>query len=113
MYLQGARPAKRLESTTKSPVFEQFGSALNGVATIRGFNKAQTYVDRMYSKLDDWTTTTWHMWVFNRWMGWRMSVIGSFFASFVAGLILLSPDMDAALAGFALAFALDFSGTVM
>ncbi|KAF7537646.1 hypothetical protein G7054_g3519 [Neopestalotiopsis clavispora] len=112
-YLHGARPAKRLESTTKSPVFEQFGSALNGVTTIRGFNKAQTYVDRMYGKLDDWTITTWHMWLFNRWMGWRMSVVGSFFASFVAILILLTPDMDAALAGFALAFALDFSGTVM
>lgn len=113
IYLHGARPAKRLESTTKSPVFEQFGSALNGVTTIRGFNKAQTYVDRMYGKLDDWTITTWHMWLFNRWMGWRMSVVGSFFASFVAILILLTPDMDAALAGFALAFALDFSGTVM
>lgn len=112
-YLHGARPAKRLESTTKSPVFEQFGSALNGVTTIRGFNKAQTYVDRMYGKLDDWTVTTWHMWLFNRWMGWRMSVVGSFFASFVAVLILLTPDMDAALAGFALAFALDFSGTIM
>ncbi|KAH6657339.1 P-loop containing nucleoside triphosphate hydrolase protein [Truncatella angustata] len=113
IYLHGARPAKRLESTTKSPVFEQFGSALNGVSTIRGFNKAQTYVDRMYGKLDDWTITTWHMWLFNRWMGWRMSVVGSFFASFVAMLILLTPDMDSALAGFALAFALDFSGTVM
>jgi ABC-type multidrug transport system fused ATPase/permease subunit len=46
-------------------------------------------------------------------MGWRMSVVGSFFASFVAILILLTPDMDSSLAGFALAFALDFSGTVM
>lgn len=113
VYLHGARPAKRLESTTKSPVFEQFGSALSGVTTIRGFDKAQTYVDRMYSKLDDWTVTTWHMWLFNRWMGWRMSVVGSLFSSFVAILILLTPDMDSALAGFALAFALDFSGTVM
>ncbi|KAK8101300.1 hypothetical protein PG999_011674 [Apiospora kogelbergensis] len=97
-YLHGARPVKRLESTTKSPVFEQFGSALSG---------------RMYKKLDDWTVATWHLWLFNRWMGWRMSVVGSFFASFVAILILLTPDMDAALAGFALAFALDFSSMVM
>ncbi|KAI1875694.1 uncharacterized protein JN550_001980 [Neoarthrinium moseri] len=111
-YLHGARPAKRLESTAKSPVFEQFGSALSGVTTIRGFDKAQTYVDRMYTKLDDWTVTTWHMWLFNRWMGWRMSVVGSFFASFVAILVLLAPNMDSALAGFALTFALDFSGTV-
>ncbi|KAK8031803.1 hypothetical protein PG990_001537 [Apiospora arundinis] len=112
-YLHGARPVKRLESTTKSPVFEQFGSALSGVATIRGFDKAPVYVERMYKKLDDWTVATWHLWLFNRWMGWRMSVVGSFFASFVAILILLTPDMSSALAGFALAFALDFSSMVM
>lgn len=112
-YLHGARPVKRLESTTKSPVFEQFGSALAGVATIRGFDKSPVYIERMYKKLDDWTVTTWHLWLFNRWMGWRMAVVGSSFASFVTILILLTPEMDASLAGFALAFALDFSATVM
>lgn len=112
-YLQGARPVKRLESITKSPVFEQFGSALTGVQTIRSFDKSQTYVERMYKKLDDWTVATWHLWLFIRWMAWRMSVVGSFFASFVAILIILAPDIDAALAGFGMAFALEFSGHVM
>ncbi|CAJ2500027.1 Uu.00g028800.m01.CDS01 [Anthostomella pinea] len=112
-YLHGARPVKRLESTTKSPVFEQFGASLTGVLTIRSFDKSQVYIERMYKKIDDWTVATWHLWLFNRWMGWRMSAIGSCFASFVAILILLTPDMDSALAGFALAFALEFSGHVM
>lgn len=112
-YLDGARPVKRLESTTKSPVFEQFGSALTGVTTIRGFDKAQVYVDRMYRKIDDYSTATWHLWLFNRWMGWRMSLVGSFFSSFVAILILLTPGIDSALAGFALSFALEFSSSVM
>ncbi|KAI1298559.1 P-loop containing nucleoside triphosphate hydrolase protein [Xylaria venustula] len=112
-YLHAARSVKRMESITKSPVFEQFGSALTGVLSIRAFSKSQTYIERMYRRLDDWTTATWHLWLFNRWMGWRMSVVGSFFASFVALFILLSPDMDSALAGFALSFALEFSGYVM
>ncbi|KAJ4296950.1 hypothetical protein N0V88_003866 [Collariella sp. IMI 366227] len=112
-YLDAARPVKRLESTTKSPVFEQFGSALTGVTTIRGFNKAEVYVDRMYRKIDDYSTATWHLWLFNRWMGWRMSLVGSFFSSFVSILILLTPGIDSALAGFALAFALEFSSSVM
>ncbi|KAK4100650.1 P-loop containing nucleoside triphosphate hydrolase protein [Parathielavia hyrcaniae] len=112
-YLDGARPVKRLESTTKSPVFEQFGSALTGVTTIRGFGKAQVYVERMYRKIDDYSTATWHLWLFNRWMGWRMSLVGSFFSSFVSILILLTPGIDSALAGFALAFALEFSSSVM
>jgi ABC-type multidrug transport system fused ATPase/permease subunit len=111
-YLNAARPVKRLESTSKSPVFEQFGSALTGVTTIRGFDKAQVYVERMYRKIDDYSTSTWHLWLFNRWMGWRMSLVGSFFSSFVAIVILLTPGIDSALAGFALAFALDFTSSV-
>ncbi|KAL1849599.1 hypothetical protein VTK73DRAFT_9851 [Phialemonium thermophilum] len=113
IYLDGARPVKRLESTVKSPVFEQFGSALTGVATIRGFDKAEVYIQRMYRKIDDWQATTWHLWLFNRWMGWRMALIGSVFACFVSILILLTPGIDAALAGFALAFALEFSSCVV
>ncbi|KAK5657119.1 hypothetical protein OQA88_3647 [Cercophora sp. LCS_1] len=112
-YLHGARPVKRLESTAKSPVFEQFGSALAGVATIRGFNKAEVYIDRMYRKLDNYSMMVWHLWLFNRWMGWRMSVVGSFFAIFVSILVLVTPGIDSALAGFALVFALEFSSTVM
>ncbi|KAJ3577184.1 hypothetical protein NPX13_g3383 [Xylaria arbuscula] len=71
-YLHAARSVKRMESITKSPVFEQFGSALTGVLSIRAFNKSQTYIERMYNRLDDWTVATWHLWLFNRWMGWRI-----------------------------------------
>lgn len=113
LYLQGARPVKRLESNAKSPVFEQFGSALTGVATIRGFDKAETYLVRMYKILDDYGTATWHLWLFNRWMGWRMALVGSVFSVAVSILILLTPGIDAALAGFALAFALEFSSCVV
>lgn len=113
LYLDAARPVKRLESTAKSPVFEQFGSALAGVATIRGFNKAEVYIERMYRKLDNSSVMTWHLFLFNRWMGWRMACVGSFFATFVSILILATPGIDSALAGFALAFALEFSASVM
>lgn len=113
LYLNGARPVKRLESNAKSPVFEQFGSALTGVATIRGFDKTGSYVQRMYKKLDDYGTATWHLWLFNRWMGWRMAVVGSVFSVIVSILILLTPGIDSALAGFALAFALEFSSCVV
>ncbi|KAK0632070.1 hypothetical protein B0T14DRAFT_20538 [Immersiella caudata] len=112
-YLDGARPVKRLESTAKSPVFEQFGSALAGVATIRGFSKAEVYIQRMYQKLDNYSVMIWHLWLFNRWMGWRMALVGSFFAIVICVLILITPNIDSSLAGFTLAFALEFSSAVM
>ncbi|KAM3068375.1 hypothetical protein ACMFMG_009513 [Clarireedia jacksonii] len=113
LYLPGAREVKRLESTAKSPIFEQFGSALTGVGTIRAFDKTDVYIRRMWSKIDDHSTTFWHLWVFNRWMGWRMSFIGGFFATIVAAVIILIPEIDASLAGFALSFALAYGETVM
>lgn len=112
-YLDAARPSKRLESTTKSPIFELFGSALAGVMTIRGFDKADTYVQALYNKTDDYGIATWYLWLFNRWMGWRMSILGAIFSVVVAIMILASSEMDAALAGFTLSFALQFSESVL
>ncbi|KAE9366466.1 putative ABC bile acid transporter [Stipitochalara longipes BDJ] len=113
LYMTGAREAKRLESSAKSPVFEQFGSALTGVGTIRAFDKSDTYITRMYSKIDDHVSSFWYLWAFNRWMGWRMSLVGGFFATFVAVMILLINGIDAALAGFALSFALEYGSAVI
>lgn len=99
---------KRLESTVKSPIFEQFGSALTGVGTIRAFSKTDTYINRMYGKLDDYSTAFWHLWAFNRWMGLRMALVGGLFSTIIASMILLIPYVDASLAGFALSFALNY-----
>lgn len=113
LYLQGAREVKRLESNAKSPVFEQFGSALTGVATIRAFSKADTYVSRMFKKIDDHSAAFWYTWCFNRWMGLRMSLVGGCFATIVAVMIMILPGISASLAGFALSFALEYGGTVI
>jgi ABC-type multidrug transport system fused ATPase/permease subunit len=113
LYISGAREVKRLESNAKSPVFEQFGSALTGITTIRAFSKAPTFISRMYAHIDNHSTSYWHLWAFNRWMGWRLSLVGGFFASFVAIMVLAMPDIDASLAGFALSFALDYGQIVI
>ena len=94
-------------------MFEQFGSALTGVGTIRAFGKSDVYIERMHRKLDDYSKTFWYLWAFNRWMGWRMSIVGGFFATIVAVMIILLPSIDAALAGFALSFALDYGTAVI
>lgn len=57
-FLTGAREVKRLESNAKSPIYEQFGSALAGIATIRAFAKADDYVDR-YVSLTLFRSRTW------------------------------------------------------
>lgn len=113
LYLDGARPIKRLESTAKSPVFEQFNATLSGVSTLRAFQKTQTYVDRMYSHLDSWDSMSFYNSLFTRWLSFRMALIGTIFTTVIGLIIVLSPNIDASMAGFTLSFAIDFAGNIL
>jgi ABC-type multidrug transport system fused ATPase/permease subunit len=111
-YLEGARQIKRLESTAKSPVFEQFGSSLAGLITIRAFSKPETYVEIMYNKINRHAQAFWTLWLFNRWLAFRMSVVGAIFSTVTAGLVVYLPGISASLAGFALSFALQYNTAI-
>ncbi|KID89813.1 ABC transporter, transmembrane domain, type 1 [Metarhizium guizhouense ARSEF 977] len=112
-FLTGARPVKRIESNAKSPVFELFNSSLSGVSTLRAFKKTQTYVSQMHSYLDNWDTISVHIWTLNRWLGFRMALIGTVFTTMVGAIVVGSSFVNAAMAGFTLSFALDFSGNML
>ncbi|KAJ5308949.1 hypothetical protein PENANT_c020G05925 [Penicillium antarcticum] len=111
-YLAGARQIKRLESTAKSPVFEQFGSSLAGLITIRAFSKPDTYIEIMYGKINRHAQAWWNLWLFNRWLGFRMNVVGAIFSTLTAALIVYVPGITASLAGFALSFALQYNSAI-
>ncbi|KAF4979956.1 hypothetical protein FZEAL_3942 [Fusarium zealandicum] len=107
-YLATSRPLKRLESNAKSPIFELFNTTLTGISTIRAFQRSHTYLAQMHRDLDVWTMTTFYIALANRWMSLRMAFIATLF-SIVVGVVIIVNPIDAALAGLALSFILDFS----
>ncbi|KAJ5141036.1 P-loop containing nucleoside triphosphate hydrolase protein [Penicillium atrosanguineum] len=112
IYLAGAREIKRIESIAKSPVFEQFGSSLAGLVTIRAYNKSDTYIGIIYNKINCHAQAWWNTWLFNRWLGFRMNLLGALFATFTAALVIYVPDITTSLAGFALSFALQYNSAI-
>lgn len=46
-YIGVAREVKRLNSISHSPIYDQFGSVLSGLSTIRAFHRTNFYMDRM------------------------------------------------------------------
>jgi ABC-type multidrug transport system fused ATPase/permease subunit len=111
-YLDGARDTKRLESVAKSPVFEHLSAALPGVTSLRAYEKMETYTASMFAKIDAHGRCLWHLNIYKRWLGWRLAVIGTAFSTIVAVFLVGYKSMDAALAGFALSFALSYSDAV-
>ncbi|EFR00574.1 hypothetical protein MGYG_09020 [Nannizzia gypsea CBS 118893] len=109
LYLDGARDIKRLNSSAKSPIFEHVGSALSGLATIRSFDRADDYMERMFRYIDKYTQTSWYILVTTQWMRFRQGALGVGFTLVIAAGVVYLPGISAAIAGFALSFALDFS----
>ncbi|VUC31561.1 unnamed protein product [Clonostachys rosea] len=111
-YLAASRPLKRLESNAKSPVFELFNTTLTGISTIRAFQRSKSYLTQMQDNLDKWVMTSFYLALANRWMSFRMALIAAVFCIAVGLAIVFNSSIDAALAGFALSFILDFSESI-
>ncbi|KAF7166876.1 hypothetical protein CNMCM5623_000430 [Aspergillus felis] len=108
-YVTGAREAKRLESTARSPIFELVGSLLTGLPTVRAFGREKAYLKRMYDLIDIHCQALWHKQLFSCWMSFWMSMVGAIFVASVTITFVTIRTLDAALAGFALSYALELS----
>lgn len=62
----------------------------------------------MASLIDQFATSTWQNSLCNIWVGYRIGLVGSLFSSCVAAFIVSTNGIEASLAGFALAFAMDY-----
>ncbi|KAL2171894.1 hypothetical protein VTG60DRAFT_1281 [Thermothelomyces hinnuleus] len=110
-YITAAREVKRINSVSHSPIYDQFSSVLSGLSTIRAFHRTRSYMDRMYALIDNSSKATWMLQLSTRWMAFRMGVLGALFVSVVANAVAFS-RVDAALAGFSLAFALRYTNAL-
>lgn len=51
-YLATSRELKRLDATTKSPIFASFQETLGGVSTIRAYRQSQRFIAENEARLD-------------------------------------------------------------
>ena len=85
---------------------------MSGLDTIRAWDKSIQYLECMYTNIDNHARCTWHLWLFNRWLGIRFAVIGAIFTCAVATISVYSKAVSASLAGFALTFSLEFASSI-
>lgn len=60
VYLKSSKSIKRLEASTKSPVYTHISSTISGLSTVRAFN-AETILMDEFSKHQDLHTACWYM----------------------------------------------------
>ena len=110
LYLTGSRELKRFESITKSPIYQHFSETLVGVTTVRAYGDETRFMQDNIQKIDENNKPFFYMWVANRWLSFRIDIIGSF-VIFGAGVFILLniKNIDSGMAGISLTYAISFT----
>ncbi|KUJ20045.1 uncharacterized protein LY89DRAFT_641526 [Mollisia scopiformis] len=113
-YLRASRDLKRLESVQRSPLFQQFGETLNGITTIRAYGEERRFIRDNMLRINTHSRPFIYLWAANRWLAFRIDVIGDLVAFFAGAFVVLSiGKIDAGAAGLSLSYAISFTENVL
>ena len=109
-YLTASRELKRIDSITKSPIFQHFSETLVGVCTIRAFGDERRFILENMNKIDQNNTAFFYLSVTVKWFAFRVDMIGAFIVLASGSFILLNiGNIDSSLAGISLTYAILFT----
>ncbi|KAJ4837826.1 Multidrug resistance-associated protein 1 [Turnera subulata] len=115
-YQSTAREVKRLDSISRSPVYAQFGEALNGLSTIRAYKAYDRMADINGRSMDNNIRFTLVNMSSNRWLAIRLETLGGLMIWFTATFAVMQngrADDQQAFAstmGLLLSYALNITG---
>lgn len=109
-YLSASRELKRLDSISRSPIYQHFSETLVGVTTIRAYGDESRFLQDNLQKIDDNNKPFFYLWVANRWLSFRIDLIGALVIFGAGVFILLNIDsIDSGKAGISLTYAITFT----
>ncbi|XP_029302439.1 multidrug resistance-associated protein 4-like isoform X1 [Cottoperca gobio] len=110
-FLRTSRNIKRLESTTRSPVFSHLSSSLQGLWTIRAFGAEERF-RKIFDAHQDLHSEAWFLFLTtSRWFAVRLDGICAIFVTITTfGCLLLRNQLDAGSVGLALTYSVTLMG---
>ncbi|KAF4548114.1 ATP-dependent bile acid permease-like protein [Elsinoe fawcettii] len=113
-YINSSRDLKRLESVQRSPLYQQFGETLSGMTTIRAYSDERRFVRENIQKINTHSRPFIFLWAANRWLAFRVDIVGALVSFFTGVFVILSVGrIDAGAAGLAMTYAVTFTENVL
>uniref|UniRef100_A0AC34QBL2 Uncharacterized protein n=1 Tax=Panagrolaimus sp. JU765 TaxID=591449 RepID=A0AC34QBL2_9BILA len=114
-YVSTSRQLKRLESTTRSPIYSHFQESIQGATSIRAYHCTEHFLIESQKKVDNNLITYYPSIVANRWLAVRLELVGNLIVLLSALLAVLmrgSPGITAGLVGLSVAYAFNITQTL-
>lgn len=110
-YLRTSREVKRLEATTRSPIYSTFSATLDGLVTLRAFRIDELFTRRFQGEVDANGRAWFSFLMCSRWLGFRLDLESTAILVLAAYLaVILKDQVGLGLIGFALVYAMNLSG---
>ncbi|KAJ5901807.1 hypothetical protein N7495_002335 [Penicillium taxi] len=104
-----SRQLKQLEKKTESSVIDHFDACQSGLSTIRAYGKIDKSLLEFQDRVGRHARAYWNLHLLNRWLDFRVNMLGAIFSALTVSFIAHSPDVSASTAGFAISFTLEVS----
>ncbi|XP_071175209.1 multidrug resistance-associated protein 1-like isoform X4 [Mytilus edulis] len=110
-YIPTSRQLQRLESTTKSPIFNHFSETINGASTLRAYKEQPRFIQESLDRVDKNISFYFTKIASNRWLGWRLEFIGNLIV-FSAALFAVVSNISGGLVGLSVSYALQVTSAL-
>lgn len=105
MFSRSSREMKRIESTSRSPVFSTFGETVTGLAHIRAYGEEEAFRKEYCDRLDTHLKITFHLNQITPWNIIRLDLVGSVVVLTIAVcVVLFEGTLSETLSALALAY---------
>ncbi|KAJ3508927.1 hypothetical protein NLJ89_g5494 [Agrocybe chaxingu] len=109
LYLKAQLSVKREMSNARSPLLAHFSAAIHGLVSIRAYGAQKVFKVESLKRIDDYARTARTSWNINRWIGFRIDLLGALFTSALATYLVYFQRVSASNTGFSLNMAVTFT----
>ncbi|XP_015764590.1 PREDICTED: multidrug resistance-associated protein 1-like [Acropora digitifera] len=113
IYVATSRQLKRIESVSRSPIFNNFFETINGASTIRAFGQQDRLIQDNYHRVDENHVAYFPGVTANRWLALRLEFVGNLAILFAAIFAVIRRDsIDSGLVGLSITYALQVTASL-
>ncbi|XP_078381561.1 multidrug resistance-associated protein 1-like isoform X2 [Oculina patagonica] len=113
IYVASSRQLKRIESVSRSPIYNNFLETINGTTTIRAFAQQQRFIRGNYFLVDENQVAYYPSVMANRWLAVHLEFVGNLMILFAALFAVVNRDsLASGLVGLSITYALRVTSTL-
>ncbi|BFZ17596.1 hypothetical protein BsWGS_20635 [Bradybaena similaris] len=111
-YISSSRQIRRLESTTRSPIFSHFGETINGASSIRAYRVQEKFFHDSLVLVDTNNQCFFASLSAGRWLRVRLELLGNLIVLFAGLFAVISDSITGSLVGLSMSYALQVTAAL-